>query len=155
MLPPATAATLVARCSVASQVQTLPSVWHAIDRARVLPMLAAGLAGVPAGAWLLGWLDPALFRLSGRRCAAGGKDERRGVFQAFNLSILAAATLWHAATGLVTREVLWLFLLALPGTFLGARLGFAVYRRLSDRRFRDVVLALLAFSGLTLAWGGL
>ncbi len=74
------------------------------------------------------------------------------MFQAFNLTILAAATLSHAASGLLTREVLWLFLIALPGTIVGARLGFALYRRLSDRRFRAVVLALLALSGVALVW---
>ncbi len=63
VLPPVTAATLVAFCSVASQVQTLPAIWHAIDRRRVWPMLVAGLLGVPVGARLLGLLDPALFRL--------------------------------------------------------------------------------------------
>ena len=144
VLAPAPAATLVVICSVVSQVQTIPAIWHAIDRARVGPMLAAGLVGVPVGTRLLVHLDPGVFRLAmgvllltfsgfmllgrvraqvawGGRVADGavgfaggilgglaglsgplptmwatlrgwGKDERRGVFQAFNLAVLSAAS---------------------------------------------------------------
>jgi len=81
-----------------------------------------------------------------------GKDERRGVFQAFNLTILGAALLWHAASGLLTGELGRLAVVALPGTLAGARLGARSYRRLSDRRFHVVVLGLLGLSGLTLVW---
>jgi len=84
-----------------------------------------------------------------------GKDRRRGVFQAFNLTVLAAALAAHAAGGLLTREVGWLTLCALPGTLGGSWLGARAYRRLSDRRFQEVVLCLLGLSGLTLIWWSL
>lgn len=84
-----------------------------------------------------------------------GKDEKRGVFQAFNLTVLAAALAAHAASGLITAEVGRLVLLALPGTAVGAWLGARAYRRLSDRRFHEVVLALLLASGLFLVWDAL
>jgi uncharacterized membrane protein YfcA len=80
------------------------------------------------------------------------KDQRRGVFQVFNLTVLGAALVAYAAEGLVTREVGWLLLWALPGTLFGAWLGSSTYRRLSDRRFQQVVLLLLFISGLTLVW---
>jgi hypothetical protein len=207
VLAPAEAAVLVVICSVVAQLQTIPTVWHAIDRARVGPMIAAGLLGVPVGGWLLTRVDPNLFRLAmgillvafsgfmlfGRQrthitrgghaadatvgFVAGimgglaglsgalptiwaalrgwGKDERRGVFQAFNLAILLAALLSHLIAGRFTREVGWLVMLALPGTVAGAWLGARTYRRLSDRRFHEVVLGLLGLSGLTLVWAGL
>lgn len=207
VLEPGAATTLVALCSVVSQVQTIRAVWHAIDRRRVWPMLAAGLVGVPVGTQLATHLDPDAFRLSmgvlllafstfmllgrfqprvawGGRAADGavgfaggilgglaglsgplptiwatlrgwGKDERRGVFQAFNLTILAAALLWHAASGLLTAELSRLAVVALPGTFAGAWLGAHAYHRLSDRRFHGVVLGLLGISGLTLVWTSL
>ena len=207
VIAPAPAATLVALCSVFAQAQTLPAVWHAIDRARVWPMIVAGLLGVPAGTRLLAHLDPHTFRLglgilllvfsgvllAGRarmHVAWGGrgadalvgfagsvlgglaglsgplptlwatlrgwsKDERRGVFQAFNLAVLAATLVSHAISGLLTAEVGRLALVALPGTFAGAWLGARVYRRLSDRRFHEVVLGLLGLSGLTLVWTSL
>ena len=206
-ITPAQAATLVAICSVVAQAQTIPAVWQSLDRARVWPMVVAGLLGVPVGTMLLGRLDPELFRLvlgllliafsgfmlftrvqpritRGGRAAdslvgfAGGvlgglaglsgplptvwatlrgwgKDQRRGVFQAFNLAILAAVVIWHIVSGLLTIEVARLVLVALPGTFVGAWTGAQAYRRLSDRRFHKVVLGLLGLSGISLVWAGL
>jgi len=207
VLDPAVAAVLVVICSTIAQVQTIPTVWHAIDRRLVGPMIAAGLVGVPIGGWLLTRVDPDTFRLAigvlmvafsgfmlfgrqrthvtrGGHAADGavgfvsgilgglaglsgalptiwaalrgwGKDERRGVFQAFNLAILLAAGLSHAIAGRFTAEVGWQVLIALPGTVAGAWLGARTYRRLSDRRFHEVVLGLLGVSGLTLVWAGL
>ena len=84
-----------------------------------------------------------------------GKDERRGVFQTFNWTVLSASLVLQAGTGLVTTEVLWLGLLALPGTLFGAWLGARTYHALSDQNFRDVVLGLLFLSGLALLWSSL
>jgi uncharacterized membrane protein YfcA len=81
-----------------------------------------------------------------------GKDERRGVFQTFNWTVLSAALCLQASTGFITREVAWLALLALPVTISGTWLGARTYRVLSDRNFRDVVLGLLFLSGLGLVW---
>lgn len=207
VVPPTTAATLVAICSVLSQLQTLPTVWHAVDRDRVGPMVGFGLLGVPVGAWLLTYLNPDAFRIGtgilllaytafmmlgrhrpsiswGGRPADGGigfaggilgglaglsgplptiwatlrgwgKDERRSVFQVFNLVILAATALAHLALGLVTAELLVFALIAAPGTIAGAWLGARAYRRLSNEQFHTVVLALLGLSGLTLVWSSL
>jgi uncharacterized membrane protein YfcA len=203
-LPPAVAAALVVICSVVSQLQTIPTVWHAIRPRRVLPFVIPGLIGVPIGTQLLGLLDPSAFRVSmgvlllgfstfclicgpglkipwGGRIADGivglaggvlgglaglsgplptmwaairgwGKDERRSLFQTFNLTILLAALLSYALTGHLTAEVGWAASAALPGTLAGAWLGSRVYRRLADRHFHNVILGLLAFSGLTLLW---
>src|SRR5580658_5429748 len=63
-LPPAVAAALVVICSVVSQLQTIPTVWHAIRPRRVLPFVIPGLIGVPIGTQLLGLLDPSAFRVS-------------------------------------------------------------------------------------------
>jgi uncharacterized protein len=81
-----------------------------------------------------------------------GKDERRGVFQTFNWTILTAAFCLQAGAGLMTKDVARFGLLALPGTILGAWLGARTYRVLSDRNFRDVVLGLLFLSGVGLVW---
>ena len=207
VIDPAPAATLVAVCSVASQAQTMPTVWHAVDRRRVLPMVVAGLLGVPVGTMLLSKLDPQVFRFSvgvlliafsgfmllgrvqprfvwGGRTAdsvvgfAGGilggltglsgplptvwatlrgwsKDQRRGVFQVFNLAILGAVVVWHVLSGLLTAELVRLTIVALPGTFAGAWLGVHAYRRLSDKRSHEVLLGLLGISGLALIWARL
>src|SRR5208283_363761 len=184
---------------VVSQVQTIPTIWHAIRPRRVLPFVIPGLIGVPIGTQLLGFLNPNKFRFSmgilllcfstfslicgaglkiswGGRVADGivglaggvlgglaglsgplptmwaairgwGKDERRSLFQTFNLTILLAALLSHALTGHLTAEVGWAVIAALPGTLAGAWLGSRVYRRLADRHFHNAILGLLAFSG--------
>src|SRR5579872_5454134 len=81
-----------------------------------------------------------------------GKDERRGIFQAFNWTILTAALCAQAVAGFVTKDVLWLALEVLPATLAGAWLGARAYYVLSDDHFRDVVLALLFLSGIALVW---
>lgn len=83
------------------------------------------------------------------------KDESRGVFQAFNLSILATALLAHAIAGLLTRDVALAVMAALPGTIAGAWIGARAYGRLSDRRFQEIILALLCVSGGVLIWTNL
>ena len=83
------------------------------------------------------------------------KDQRRGVFQLFNGSVLGAALLLQIVNGFVKPEVYWLALLALPGTLIGARIGARTYQALSDRNFYDVVLALLFLSGLGLVWSSI
>jgi uncharacterized protein len=81
-----------------------------------------------------------------------GKDERRGVFQTYNWTVLSAALCLQAGTGFITAEVMWLALLALPTTLFGAWLGARSYHALSDRNFYDIVLGLLFVSGLGLVW---
>jgi uncharacterized membrane protein YfcA len=83
------------------------------------------------------------------------KEQRRGIFQTFNWTVLSAALCMQAATGLVTREILWLALLAFPATIFGAWIGARLYHALSDRNFSDVVLGLLFLSGAGLVWNSL
>jgi uncharacterized membrane protein YfcA len=78
------------------------------------------------------------------------KGESRSVFQTFNLSILTAALLSHAIAGFLTANFLWASLAALPGTIAGSLLGAKSYSRLSDRRFREIILILLCLSGAML-----
>jgi uncharacterized protein len=58
-----------------------------------------------------------------------GKDERRGVFQTFNWTVLAAALCLQMASGLIGREVIWLALLALPARRLARRAGLSCLER--------------------------
>jgi len=78
------------------------------------------------------------------------KDTRRGVFQAFNLSILILALASQAFGGFMTFEVGKLALIALPGTLIGAWLGRKTYNWLGDDRFNQVVLVLLLLSGISI-----
>ena len=98
----------------------------------------AGLSGVFPIIWtdVRGWI----------------KEERRAVVQSFNIAILWLALASHAASGLLTRQVLLQAAIALPGTIIGARTGAFIYRRLADHSYQRVILVLLLISGLTLIW---
>jgi uncharacterized membrane protein YfcA len=82
------------------------------------------------------------------------KQTRRAVIQGFSFSMLVATLLAYLLAGLLTLEVAGFAAMALPGTMLGAWLGARAYRRLSDRRFDQVVLGLLTLSGLVLLFSG-
>jgi len=100
----------------------------------------AGVSGAPPVIWtdLRGW----------------GKDERRGVMQMFNTAILMLALVSHAASGLVTREVIVAAIAALPGTIVAVHAGAFIYRRLADHSYQKVILGLLLISGFILIWSG-
>jgi uncharacterized membrane protein YfcA len=199
---PALAGPLVVVCSVIAQVQTLPAVWHAIDRKRVAPFIIGGLLGVPAGTLLLARVSPGACRTGvglllvcycsflllgqvrltvrwGGRIADGcvgfgggllgglaglsgplptiwaglrgwDKDAKRGVFQAFNLSVLILALGTQAIAGFITLELGRLVLVALPGTIAGAWIGRRLYGRLDAQRFDRAILVLLLISGILL-----
>ena len=83
------------------------------------------------------------------------KHQRRGIFQIFNWTVLATALMLQAASGLVDVQVIWLALIAFPGTLIGAWLGARLYHALSDRHFAGVVLGLLFLSGMALVWNSL
>jgi uncharacterized membrane protein YfcA len=83
------------------------------------------------------------------------KEQRRGIFQIFNFSVLASSLLVQIVTGFVKPDVFWLALIAFPGTVIGAWLGARTYHALSDGNFRDVVLALLFLSGVGLVWSSI
>jgi uncharacterized membrane protein YfcA len=84
-----------------------------------------------------------------------GKEARRGIFQTFNWTVLAAALVIQISSGLVALDVVCLALIAFPGTLIGAWLGARTYHALSDRNFSDVVLGLLFLSGVALLWSSI
>jgi uncharacterized protein len=98
----------------------------------------AGLSGVLPAVWsdVRGWT----------------KDQRRGVIQVFNTAILGLALVSHAISGMLTRQVGLIAIIALPGTVVGARLGGYIYQRLADHSYQRVVMILLLISGLSLIW---
>ena len=79
-----------------------------------------------------------------------GKDERRSVFQTFNLTILFFAGVSQAWHGFMTAEVGRLVLIALPGTLLGAWIGRRAYAQLGDGPYDRIVLVLLFLSGISI-----
>lgn len=98
----------------------------------------AGMAGVLPVVWtdVRGWT----------------KEQRRGVLQAFNMTILSLALASHALSGLLTRQVALASIVALPATIGGVQLGAYIYRRLADRGYQRAVMILLFLSGVGLIW---
>jgi hypothetical protein len=77
------------------------------------------------------------------------KDAARGVYQPF-LLVMQIATV--VATGIIAFDTRDLVLVgaALPALLIGAWLGWVVFDRLDERRFRQVLAAMIAISGATL-----
>ncbi len=76
-----------------------------------------------------------------------GKDARRAVLQPFNMAILAVSIVAHAVAGLFTMDLFRAVAFALPATLIGAYAGKGLYRRLGDRHFDRLVLAILLTAG--------
>jgi uncharacterized membrane protein YfcA len=83
------------------------------------------------------------------------KAERRAFFQIFNFTVLVAMLLASFVQGMVESGSIAALCLAIPGTLAGNWTGVAIYRRLDDVRFDQIVLAVLLVSGIGLIWSGL
>jgi uncharacterized membrane protein YfcA len=105
--------------------------------------LGAGILGGFAG--LSGLLPLIWLQLKG-----GASDMQRAIYQPFNLVILSAAGVVMLIAGQITPEILIIAMLCLPATITGAFIGARMYKRVSERWFRVVVLTLLLASGLML-----
>lgn len=78
------------------------------------------------------------------------KGEKRALIQMFNLAILSSMLVGSAVVGLLTLDVLRAVMIALPGTIVGSQIGSWLYRRLDEKRFDRIVLAVLFVSGVIL-----
>ncbi|MCB5410439.1 sulfite exporter TauE/SafE family protein [Pseudogemmobacter faecipullorum] len=78
------------------------------------------------------------------------KAETRAVLQPYNVIVLALTMLSMLLLGHYSKQTLLFILLVLPVTLIGAQLGISVYRRLSDERFRRLLILMLFASGLLL-----
>jgi uncharacterized membrane protein YfcA len=97
---------------------------------------ATGLAGIMVVIWsqLRGW----------------AKDQQRAVFQPVGVATFAMSAAWLGGQGSISREVIRLFVVALPIVLVGTWLGLKFYGRLDEAQFRKLVLILLLASGAVL-----
>jgi uncharacterized membrane protein YfcA len=79
------------------------------------------------------------------------KERARAVYQPF-IIIIQTVALISIVWVTYDRAGLILMILALPPLFLGAWIGWWLYGRLNDRRFRQVLAMLLIASGITLVF---
>ncbi len=78
------------------------------------------------------------------------KADRRAVLQPFNMIILGCVFVVFLLYGMVTLHILFLAMLAVPFTLLGAKLGITLYRRVNDEQFLQIIIWLILISGLVL-----
>lgn len=97
----------------------------------------AGLSGVLPGVW------GALKSMP--------KDDKRALFQAFNMTVLGLTAVGGLVIGRWTWHFVALLLLVLPLTLLGNALGLWLYRRIDGVAFDRFVLAVLLVGGVVLA----
>lgn len=78
------------------------------------------------------------------------KAETRAVLQPYNMVVLSltAAMLWYR--GAYDSVTVTAFLVALPVSFLAARIGLLVFRRVSDNMFRRMLVGLSLLLGVGL-----
>jgi uncharacterized membrane protein YfcA len=80
------------------------------------------------------------------------RERQRGVVQPFILGMQVLAMVVLAGSSSVAGEELWRYtLLALPALAAGVFIGFLLFARLDQQRFRVIVLWLLVMSGLLMA----
>ena len=81
------------------------------------------------------------------------RDVRRAIMQVYNIAMhsLTLAVYWRS--GALNPTTGKLFALTLPLTLIASVYGARVYKRFSERGFARLVLALIFFSGLALAYG--
>lgn len=108
------------------------------------------LNGVLGGSTGLGGTLPAIW------CGLRGwtRDEQRAVFQPSAVATFLMMLLAVGGVGLVTPDVVRLFLLGLPALVAGTLLGWALYGKLDEASFRKVVLVLLLASGIAILLTG-
>ena len=109
--------------------------------------LADGLAGAAGG--FMGGLGGFTGVVPSLWCSLRGLDKgaQRGVIQNFNLATLAVTMAAYVATGAITRPMWPLLPVVAAALALPSLVGARAYRRLSEQRFRQVVLGLLTLSG--------
>jgi uncharacterized membrane protein YfcA len=104
------------------------------------------LNGVLGGSTGLGGILPTIW------CGMRGwpKDEQRAVFQPTAVATFLMIILWLGGTGTFTIDIAQIFAVGLPALFIGTWLGWKLYGRLDEAKFRKVVLVLLLVSGIAL-----
>jgi uncharacterized membrane protein YfcA len=78
------------------------------------------------------------------------RDEQRAVFQPVGVAIFAMSALWLGASGTLSTDTMWLFVIGLPVLLLGTWVGLKLFGHLNEAGFRRAVLLLLLASGVTL-----
>ena len=122
------------------------------------PKLTPVPAGAPADGGI-GFVNGVLCGLTGLPgliitiwCQLRGwtKDVQRAIFQPVMLGAIVVTAISVSVTGVVTADIVKLYVLGLPALLAGLWTGFKLYGKLDDATFRKVILVMLFFSGWAL-----
>ncbi len=78
------------------------------------------------------------------------KDVQRAIYQPVILAAFVLTAISLAVAGVVTAELIRIYLYGLPTLAVGLWVGLKLYGHLNEETFRKVILVLLLFSGLAL-----
>jgi uncharacterized protein len=128
---------------------------YSLARPAMKPLTSGGAladAGVGFANGILGSLTGLAGILTTIWCSLRGwpRDEQRAVFQPIGVAIFAMSALWLGASGTVSADTVWLFVIGLPALLLGTWVGLKLFGHLNEAGFRKIVLVLLLASGVTL-----
>jgi uncharacterized membrane protein YfcA len=101
--------------------------------------MLAGLTGLP------GFIITVWCQLRGWK-----KDVQRAVFQPVILAAMVANVISLGIAGVITADILRLYLVGLPAMVAGLYVGFKLYGKLDEAVFRKVILVMLLIAGLGL-----
>jgi uncharacterized protein len=177
-IEPAVAAQMAAGSAVASQLSTLRSIWSSIRWRALIPLIGAGLLGIPVGLLVQPMIAGETFKIvigivtcvyALIMLTAGGRFrltiENRGVevVIGFVSGIMGAIagisgvlpTMWAALNDWPKerrRSMFQAFNLTILATMLAVSymtaIGSAIYARVDHRRFDRIVLCLLLLGGI-------
>ena len=83
------------------------------------------------------------------------KDAIKATMVAFFLLTTVGISSLHALTGLITREVVVLYAVSLPGLAAGGALGMVCYRHIRTDAYKRLMLWMILALGGILSWKGL
>lgn len=109
--------------------------------------VAAGFAGgITGGATAFPGAIPTIW------CSVQGlsKLEQRGIVQPFILLMQIATLVYFSKIGILASGTLTTYFWCIPAVVVGTWLGLQLFHRVDDKRFRQIVLVFLLFSGVTL-----
>jgi len=128
---------------------------YSLTRPSIKPFTAGGAladAGVGFANGILCSLTGIASILTTIWCRLHGwpRDQQRAVFQPIGVTIFAMSPLWLGASGALSADTVWLFVIGLPALLLCTWVGLKLFARLNQAGFRKAVLLLLFASGVTL-----
>jgi uncharacterized membrane protein YfcA len=109
----------------------------------VLKLLIGVAGGITAGLLAFPSAIPAAWYSFDRQ----SKESYRGILHPFIFVTLIASLLYTSKLGLFTGDVLKQFIFCLPSTVGGNLTGQLLFRKIDDRRFRQLVLCFLLLAG--------